>query len=595
MNTLNNKPLVSAWLLTVILLGLSACSSSNPPPQQQQQLPAPIGLDGVVSDGPVAGGTIYVLAPQRLLELFSALAPGDELHDALMAGSGVGVVRDVADEDQYEITVPSSLSGSVVFLVFDRTDAEDLEFGDEPPYLMSIAVLGSAGSTQRVNITLHTTLIAQQIWLQLDPDGDGSPIDDAQITTLVQAATLAVLDALGEDSIGRDLFEGMGPVDGDDDDAVHHASSELGLLLRELAAAAGLTLDEILAGIAADAADGDFDGQIPMIVNPSGELEALAALLHNLASREDDEEYAMYAVGPCSSSVVSLRRACAADIVDDGYESRAICADIADPADRAVCLIGANTTDIENAEECDDVFEARLQVCDAVADAPHDPPFGMAFAASFVNPLEIGNTITPNPFFPLVQGNRWTYQGADEVIVVEVLAETKLIDGVTCVTVNDLVTEDGNFVEDTDDWFAQDVDGNVWYCGEIAENYELFEGDDPEEAELVDIEGSWKHGRDGAEAGMLLPFDPVPGTTIRQEVLFGEAEDVIDILSITADEATAGSVFTCANTCLQTRDYTPLDPDVEEHKFYVPDIGLIVELDPDTGERLELIDFTPGD
>jgi hypothetical protein len=44
---------------------------------------------------------------------------------------------------------------------------------------------------------------------------------------------------------------------------------------------------------------------------------------------------------------------------------------------------------------------------------------------------------------------------------------------------------------------------------------------------------------------------------------------------------------------LQTRDYTPLDPDPdsEEHKYYAPGIGLIVEVKPSTGERLELIEF----
>jgi len=72
--------------------------------------------------------------------------------------------------------------------------------------------------------------------------------------------------------------------------------------------------------------------------------------------------------------------------------------------------------------------------------------------------------------------------------------------------------------------------------------------------------------------------------------------DVIDVLSLTAGEATAGDTFTCNNLCLQTRDYTPLepDPDAEEHKFYVPGLGLIVEVKPATMERLELVEFTPA-
>ena len=207
--------------------------------------------------------------------------------------------------------------------------------------------------------------------------------------------------------------------------------------------------------------------------------------------------------------------------------------------------------------------------------------YGEAFAANFVDPLEIGNTIPVNPWFPLVTGNHWLYLGDGESIEVTVTDETKLIDGVTCVVVIDVASEDGEVVEITQDWYAQDVAGNVWYCGEIARNFELFPGDDPETPEVVDIEGSWKAGRDGAEPGILLPFDPQVGDVFRQEVAYGEAEDAVEILSITADEVAPGGA--CASNCLMTSDFTPLEPDVEENKYYVPGIGLIVEIDPDTG------------
>ena len=101
--------------------------------------------------------------------------------------------------------------------------------------------------------------------------------------------------------------------------------------------------------------------------------------------------------------------------------------------------------------------------------------------------------------------------------VVTVLDKTKYVEGVTCIVVNDLVIGETTS-EDTDDWYAQDRDGNVWYCGEIAKNFETFEGDDPEEAELVDIDGSWKTGRDGAKPGILMltapavdDLEPTPG------------------------------------------------------------------------------------
>lgn len=291
----------------------------------------------------------------------------------------------------------------------------------------------------------------------------------------------------------------------------------------------------------------------------------------------------------CRAGAQLLRYACAADLRDSFFTARAQCLDTAAPDE--ACTEAAEEEFDAAGEECREIFSARIELCEAVDDAPYEPPFGALFAPNFVDPTQIGNGIVPNPYFPLVAGNRWVYANIDETIVVEVLGETKLIDGITCVTVRDVVTEDDVPVEVTDDWYAQDVAGNVWYCGEISQSLELFDGDDPEIAELVELAGSWKHGRDAAKAGLLLPFAPAPGEVIRQEVKYTDAEDVIEVLSVTATETAIGG--SCTDTCLQTRDYTPLDPDPdsEEEKFYAPGIGLIVEVKPSTGDRLELIEF----
>jgi hypothetical protein len=290
----------------------------------------------------------------------------------------------------------------------------------------------------------------------------------------------------------------------------------------------------------------------------------------------------------CAATARWLRYACPFDTRDDLYTSIAKCQDDS-PVD-GDCIAAARSDYREARAECGEVFDARLEVCEALDDEVHDPMFGSDFAVSFVDPTQIGGSVIPNPYFPLVAGNRWVYEGPGETITVVVTDKTKLIDGIHCVVVNDVVVdEDGFIVENTNDWYAQDVDGNVWYCGEIAENYEVFEGDDPEGAELVDIEGSWKHDRDNAQAGISLPFAPEVGDVIRQEVMFTNAEDVIEILSTTASEAAPGGA--CVASCLQTLDFTPLEPGVEEHKFYAPGIGLIVEINVEDGERLELVEF----
>ena len=109
-------------------------------------------------------------------------------------------------------------------------------------------------------------------------------------------------------------------------------------------------------------------------------------------------------------------------------------------------------------------------------------------------------------------------------------------------------------------------------------------------SELVELEGSWKSGRDGAEAGILLPFAPVVGQVIRQEVLLGDAEDVIEVESLTGTETAVAA--SCIESCLVTLDYTPLEPGEFENKYYVSGLGLIVETKVDSSERLELIEFT---
>lgn len=290
----------------------------------------------------------------------------------------------------------------------------------------------------------------------------------------------------------------------------------------------------------------------------------------------------------CSASAHTQRLACEFDLRDDFYTTTAQCIDTAN--EDPVCFDDAESDFDDDLEECNEVLDARLDLCESLNDATHDPEFGPDFALNFIDPLAIGNTIAPNPWFALVPGNRWVYEGDGESIEVVVTSDTKLIEGITCIVVVDTVSEDDVVIEITDDWYAQDVDGNVWYCGEIAENFEEFDDDDTQGPELVDIDGSWKSGRDNAEAGLLLPFDPQVGDVFRQEFAQTDAEDVVEILAIDATESTPGGA--CDASCLQTRDFTPLEPGEEEHKFYAAGIGLLVETVPGTADRVELMEFT---
>jgi hypothetical protein len=209
-------------------------------------------------------------------------------------------------------------------------------------------------------------------------------------------------------------------------------------------------------------------------------------------------------------------------------------------------------------------------------------------SASFSNPTQIDN-----PFFPLVPGTTRAYLGETEdgaeIDIVETLDETREVAGVTARVVRDRVFADGLVAEDTRDFHAQDDGGNVWYMGEEVDNYEY---DDEDELIEITHEGAWEAGEDVAETGMIarpgyqMEASPMPGDLYHQEYYPGVAEDMAEVLAldvpVTLDD---GSAY----TCLQTRDFTPLEPDVNEHKLYAPGIGVIREEHVESEERNELV------
>lgn len=288
----------------------------------------------------------------------------------------------------------------------------------------------------------------------------------------------------------------------------------------------------------------------------------------------------------CTMTANAAYLACHAELKDDFWITTGNCLNISDPEERRTCNQEASRDRSAEERQCEQQFQARLRLCELIGEDRYAPDFR---PARFVNPHDIGQSVAPNPYFPLVPGTRWVYRNEDERITVTVTDRTKLIQGVRCRVVTDVVREGDDIIESTDDWYAQDVEGNVWYCGEIARDFTTFEGDNPAEAELVDIDGSWKAGRDGARPGIIMFANPQVGTTYRQEMALGEAEDAATILSIRGSESVPAA--SCTDNCVVTRDFTPLEPGVKERKYYAPGVGLILEID-DEGNRTELIRFT---
>jgi hypothetical protein len=193
-----------------------------------------------------------------------------------------------------------------------------------------------------------------------------------------------------------------------------------------------------------------------------------------------------------------------------------------------------------------------------------------------------------NPWLPLRTGSRWVYretdqEGGEQRVVVTVLDETRTVLGIETRVVHDVVTEDGELVEDTYDWYAQDSDGNVWYLGEDTTEFE--------DGEPSSTAGSWEAGVDGALPGILVPAEPEVGMTYRQEYYEGEAEDAAEVLSLAEKVEVPFGQY---DGVLMTKDYTPLEPDILEHKFYARDVGTVLALTISGGsDREELVAYTP--
>ena len=297
----------------------------------------------------------------------------------------------------------------------------------------------------------------------------------------------------------------------------------------------------------------------------------------------------------CSQTARTQLEACRREVRDGRYTEKAICINIPDTAERNACLVESRIVRGEGLQLCREQFDARDEVCELLGEDRYAPDFSPGnFDDDFTN------LTNPNPYFPLRIGNRWEYAGGNETVTVEVLNQTKLIEGVTCIVVNDLVKVAGKTKEDTDDWYGQRKDGTVDYCGESVTDFETFAGDNPEAAELVSIEGSWKTGRDGAKPGIRLPGAPNVGNVHRQEFFPGDAEDLAEVLSTTygfganpqldAFVPQALAQLLCANDCVVTREFTPIEPGADARKYYARGIGQFLEVKPDTGEVVQLTD-----
>ena len=193
--------------------------------------------------------------------------------------------------------------------------------------------------------------------------------------------------------------------------------------------------------------------------------------------------------------------------------------------------------------------------------------------AAFTHPVQ-------NRYFPLTPGLLTHLRGTDGdehfLEKVRVTHRTKLIAGVSAVVVRDVVRRpDGTVAEATDDWYANDDLGNVWYLGEDTATYD-------EHGQLEDRAGSWQAGVDGAEPGVIMPAEARPSTANRMEFSKGVAEDQAWVVQHLGRVTTRGGRFT---DIVRTLEWSRLEPRVISQKFYAAGLGIVEERDLAAGDE----------
>jgi len=274
----------------------------------------------------------------------------------------------------------------------------------------------------------------------------------------------------------------------------------------------------------------------------------------------------------CAKTANDLLTSCNQGAESDYSLALGKCDNLTTAGKRKTCQSQAATGRSDDLQSCTEQYQVRQGACSRFGPAPYAPVID---AKNFVSQIT-------NPYFPLIPGTTFVYEGQTSQGLSHtdfiVTNNTKVILGVTCTEVHDVVKLNGEVVEDTLDWFAQDKDGNVWYFGE---NTHELEG-----GLITTIDGTFTAGVNSAKPGIIMKAHPAIGDFYRQEFDLDNAEDYADVTGLTE---TVNVPYGSFNNCLKTSETTPLEPDLLEDKYYCTGVGNTLTIDRVTGEKSELI------
>lgn len=173
-----------------------------------------------------------------------------------------------------------------------------------------------------------------------------------------------------------------------------------------------------------------------------------------------------------------------------------------------------------------------------------------------------------NTYFILEPGYRLHFRHGGNTLIVSVLDDTRVVDGVTTRVVEERETEGGELAEVSRNYFAIDrTTGDVYYFGEDVDEYK--------NGKITGHEGAWLSGVNGARFGLMMPGTPKVGDRYYTEYAPKVAMDRVEIQSVTTEMKVAAGAY---RNCLHTRESSAIERGSED-KWYAPGVGLIKDAD----------------
>jgi hypothetical protein len=164
----------------------------------------------------------------------------------------------------------------------------------------------------------------------------------------------------------------------------------------------------------------------------------------------------------------------------------------------------------------------------------------------------------------LIPGTRLTYANKkSDSLIITILDETRVVDGVTCCVLEERETEGGELAEISYNFYAIDNETrDVYYFGEAVDIYE--------DNKVVKHEGAWKSGEEGARFGLMMPGKPEVGQRFYQEIA-DNAKDRVEILSVSETVETPAGTF---ENCVHFLETSPLESG-KSVKCFAPGVGMV--------------------